>query len=426
MGAAGTVASGTAGARAGRVWSAAAVPPADHDVVVVGAGPAGLSAAAACAAAGLRTAVVAASLSPWPATYCLWADELERAAPGLGLDPAAVAAAYSPTVVRTAAGGERRLARRYARLRNDVVHAALLDRLRESGGEVVPGRVTGLRAERGREVAVLADGREVAARLVLDARGGGPGTAQQRAWGEVVDAPVGDLVPPGGALLMDWAALADPTAPPAFLYGLPLDDGTVLLEATSLAARPPVALPDLRARLTALLDAHGLRPAGGSERVAIPLDAPPRAAGPGTPLGAAAGLVHPATGYSVASSLRLGPRVAATLVDGGDPRPVVRAARPRTTAGLLALGLEVLLPLDTAATDAFFAAFFTLPERSWAAYLDVGSSPAAVAAAMGRTFRALPSDQRAHLLRTAARLGGTRAAALLSRPRAVPPRPGRG
>jgi lycopene beta-cyclase len=331
-------------------------------------------------------------------------------------------------VVRTAAGGERRLARRYARLRNDVVHAALLDRLRESGGEVVPGRVTGLRAERGREVAVLADGRELTARLVLDARGGGPGTAQQRAWGEVVDAPVGDLVPPGGALLMDWAALADPTAPPAFLYGLPLDDGTVLLEATSLAARPPVALPDLRARLTALLDAHGLRPAGASERVAIPLDAPPRAAGPGTPLGAAAGLVHPATGYSVASSLRLGPRVAAALADGGVPaaRRAVRAARARTTAGLLGLGLEVLLPLDTAATDAFFAAFFTLPERSWAAYLDVGSSPAAVAAAMGRTFRALPPDQRAHLLRTAARLGGTRAAALLSRPRAVPRRPGRG
>jgi lycopene beta-cyclase len=396
------------------VWSAAAV--AALDVVVAGAGPAGLSAAAACAAAGLRTAVVAPSSRPWPATYCLWADELERAAPGLGLDPAAVAATYSPTVVRTVAGGERRLARGYARLRNDVVHAALLELLRESGGEVVPGRVTALRAEGGREVAVLADGRELAARLVLDARGGGPGTAQQRAWGEVVAGPVGDLVPPGGALLMDWAALADPAQPPAFLYGLPLDDGTVLLEATSLAARPPVPPADLRSRLATLLDAHGLRPAGRPERVAIPLDAPPRAGGPGAPLGAAAGLVHPATGYSVASSLRLGPRVAAVLVDGGDPRPVVRAAHPRTTAGLLALGLEVLLPLGTAATDAFFAAFFTLPERAWAAYLDVGSSPAAVAAAMGRTFTALPREQRAHLLRTAARVGATRAAAALPRP----------
>ncbi|SFO71889.1 lycopene beta-cyclase [Geodermatophilus dictyosporus] len=373
------------------------------DVVVAGAGPAGLSAAAACAAAGLRTALVAPSLRVWPATYCLWADQLAAAAPALGLDPAAVAAAYAPTVVRTAAGGERRLGRDYARLRNGVLHAALLERFRAGGGEVVTGRVTGVRAEGGREVAVLAGGGERAAGVVLDARGGGPGTAQQRAWGEVVAGPVGDLVPPGGALLMDWAALADPAAPPAFLYGLPLDDGTVLLEATSLAARPPVPLDDLRARLGALLAARGLRPAGEAERVAIPLDAPRRR---GTVLGAAAGLVHPATGYSVASSLRLGPRVAAALATGRDPRPVVRAARRRTTAGLLGLGLEVLLPLDTAATDAFFAAFFTLPERAWAAYLDVGSSPAAVAAAMARTFAALPAAQRAHLLRTVLRVGG--------------------
>ncbi|WP_175471871.1 lycopene cyclase family protein [Geodermatophilus telluris] len=377
--------------------------PAPLDVLVAGAGPAGLSAAAACAAAGLRTALVAPSLRVWPATYCLWADELAAAAPSLGLDPGAVAAAYAPTVVRTAAGGERRLRRGYARLRNGALHAALLERLRSSGGEVVPGRVTGVRAEAGREVAVLSGGGERVARVVLDARGGGPGSAQQRAWGEVVAGPVGDLVPPGGALLMDWAALADPAAPPAFLYGLPLDDGTVLLEATSLAARPPVPLEHLRARLGALLADRGLRPAGEAERVAIPLDVPPRRTG--TVLGAAAGLVHPATGYSVASSLRLGPRVAGALAAGQDPRPVLRAARRRTTAGLLDLGLEVLLPLDTAATDAFFAAFFTLPERSWAAYLDVGAAPTAVAAAMARTFAALPAAQRAHLLRTAARVG---------------------
>ncbi|SFT50842.1 lycopene beta-cyclase [Geodermatophilus amargosae] len=394
------------------VWSSPAVPaavPSDADVVVAGAGPAGLSAAAACAAAGLRTVLVAPSVNPWTPTYCLWADQLDAAAGPLGLDPDAAAARYSPTVVRTAAGGERRLERDYARLRNDVVHAALLDRLRAHGGQVRTGRVTGLVRDGGREVAVLADGGRLAARAVLDARGGGPGSAQQRAWGEVVAGPAPGLVPPGGALLMDWTALADPAAPPAFLYGLPLDDGTVLLEATSLAGRPPVPLADLRARLAALLDAHGLRPAGESERVAIPLDARPRAAGPGTALGAAAGLVHPATGYSVASSLRLGPRVAATLAAGGDPRPVVRAARPRTTAGLLGLGLEVLLPLDTAATDAFFAAFFTLPERAWGGYLDVGSPPSAVAAAMARVFTALPGAQRARLLRTVARVAARRA-----------------
>jgi len=385
--------------------------PSGLDVVVAGAGPAGLSAAAACATAGLRTALVAPSLRPWPATYCLWADELAAVAPPLGLDPATAAGTCSPTVVRTVAGGEQRLDRGYARLRNDVVQPGLLDRLRAAGGEVLPGRVTRLVAEGSREVAVLADGTVLAAGVVLDARGGGPGAAQQRAWGEVVPGPVADLVPDGGALLMDWAALAAPGAPPAFLYGVPLDDGTVLLEATSLAARPPEPLEGLRSRLAALLAAHGLRPAGAPERVAIPLDSPARAAGPGTALGAAAAMVHPATGYSVAASLRLGPRLAAALASGGDGRAarrVVRAARPPATAALLGLGREVLLSLDGPATDAFFAAFFRLPERSWAAYLDVGSSPAAVAATMARTFAALAPAQRAQLLRVVVRTGADR------------------
>ncbi|MGY1650123.1 lycopene cyclase family protein [Geodermatophilus sp. SYSU D01119] len=394
------------------------------DVVVAGAGPAGLSAAAACAAAGLRTALVAPAVRPWPATYCLWADELDAAAGPLGLDPAAVpttlAARYAPTVVRTASGGERRLTRGYARLRNDAVHAALLGRFEAAGGRVVTGRVRGLvDDDGGGEVAVLADGTRLPARTVLDARGGGPATAQQRAWGEVVAGPVPDLVPPGGALFMDWTALADPGAPPAFLYGLPLDDGTVLLEATSLAARPPLPLAGLRERLAALLDAHGLRPAGEAERVAVPLDAAPRPAGPGTPLGAAAGLVHPATGYSVASSLRLGPRVAAALAAGRDPRPVVRAARPRATAALLGLGLEALLPMDAAATDAFFGAFFTLPERAWAPYLDAGSPPSAVAGAMARVFGALSPAQRARLLRGVAGGSAARLRTSLRRARAA-------
>lgn len=383
------------------------------DVVVAGAGPAGLSAAAACAAAGLRTALVAPSLRPWPHTYCLWGEELATAAEGLGLDAAAVAATWPAVTVRTAAGGEQRLGRRYARLRNDVLHAALVDRARAHGALVVPGRVAALRAEGGGEVAVLADGTELRARTVLDARGAGPGTAQQRAWGEVVAGPVDALVPPGTALLMDWTALHDPGLPPAFLYGLPLDDGTTLLEATSLAARPPVPLPDLRSRLTALLGTAGLTPVARPERVAIPLDARPRRCGPGTPLGAAAGLVHPATGYSVGASLRLGPQVAAVLAAGGDRRAArhaVLTARRRATAALLGVGREVLLPLDADATDAFFAAFFTLPERSWAAYLSTEASPAEVAAAMARTFAVLPATQRRSLLRTVARVGRPRRA----------------
>lgn len=373
------------------------------EVVIAGAGPAGLAVAAACAAAGLRTVLVAPAVRPWPQTYGLWADQLADVLPALGLDPARAADIAIDTLVRTAASGQHYLGRGYARLRNDVIHRALLDRFTAHGGEVRPGRVIGLDECR----VVLADGDTVTG-VVLDARGSsGPGTAQQRAWGEIVDATAAaDLVPSSTALLMDWTAL--PGDPPAFLYGLPMDDGRTLLEATSLAARPPEPLPALRARLHRLLTERGMVPLADAERVAIPLDAMPRR-GSAVPVGAAAGLVHPATGYSVAASLRLGPQVAAALAAGGGPvaaRQAVRSARNRVTAGLLQVGLEALLPLNAAETDRFFAAFFGLPPGNWAAYLDVGSAPGDVAAAMTRVFRGLPPATRVHLARTAIRQAG--------------------
>ena len=374
------------------------------DVVVAGAGPAGLAVAAACATRGLEVALVAPHLRPWHQTYSLWADELDAATtallgPGSG---AVLGSRYPVTVVRTG-GGRRDLGRGYARLHNDVVHGLLLDQLATGGGVTVPGTVTSVREDDGAWTATLADGTTLTAGLVVDARGGGPGSAQQRAWGERVTGDVGDLVPPGSALFMDWTTLRDPATPqpPVFLYGMALDDGSTLLEATSLAARPPVPLPHLRDRLHRLMSEAGLRTAGEPERVAIPLDAAVRR-GAGVPVGAAAGLVHPATGYSVATSLQTGGAVADAVLagaDAADVRALVRGARRRATLGLFALGREVLLGLDEEQTDTFFSTFFTLPPSAWNAYLDTGSAPSAVAATMLRVARALPPAGRRSLAR---------------------------
>lgn len=354
---------------------------------MAGAGPAGLAVAAACATRGLATVVVAPALRPWTHTYGLWADELTVAG-----------TVYPATLVRTA-DGEHDLGRPYARLDNAAVHAGLLAR--------VPDTRTGSVVEVRDRTAVLADGSTLTGGVVVDARGSGPGTAQQRAWGERVTGPVEDVVPAGSALLMDWTALRDPAEPRsvAFLYGMAMDDGSTLLEATSLAARPPVPLPELRDRLHAFCAARGLRAVGDPEKVAIPLDAAVARTG-GVPVGAAAGLVHPATGYSVAASLRLGPVVADAVLRGADAaevRALVLSRRRRATRALLGLGRDVLIGLDEAQTDAFFQAFFTLPPRAWAAYLDVGSSPAAVAASMARVAAALPPSGRRTLFAGVAR-----------------------
>lgn len=387
--------------------------PAQRRVVVMGAGPAGLATAAACADRGLAVEVVAPHFRCWSPTYGLWADELPALTAALGpTDPATAGRGsrrYRTTVVRTLTGGTVDLGRGYARLDNAVVHAALLHRLRESGGRTVVGRAH--RVVPGPPASVtLDDGTVLTGDVVVDARGGSRGTAQQRAWGERVTGPVADLVAPDTALLMDWTALRDPREPqpPAFLYGFPLDDGTTLLEATSLAARPPVPLTHLRDRLHRLLTHHGLRGVGDAERVAIPLDAH-RSPDSGVAVGAAAGWIHPATGYSLAAALRLAPVVADLLADGGDPRRAVAALQSPRTRALFALGREVLLRFDEQRTDEFFGGFFTLPPSTWTSYLDPISPPGPVAAAMVRLGPALTPATRAALGRAVVRTGLRRA-----------------
>lgn len=382
------------------------------DVVVAGSGPAGCAAAAACARQGLRTLLVApAPERVWPQTYGLWWDEVEAGVRGLALGgPARLARRLDAPVVRTCSRGERRLAPAYAVLDNAGLHAALAA---VGGVERRAGRVVDVVDEGHTAYAVLADGTRLPAAVVVDATGRrDPGRAQQRAWGEVVTGAEA-LVPRGSAVFMDWATpatLREAGNGAVFVYGMDVGDGRALVELTSLAAAPPRPLADLRTGLHALLAAVGARPVGRSERVAIPLGpVPARDTSAAVRFGAAAGLVHPATGYSVATALRLAPVLAGGIADAlGGPSAargaaVARAVLPRSrraTLGLLTRGLEVLLPLDQAGCDTFFGAFLDLPPATWRPYLDPTSPPAAVARAMGATLRALPWALRVHTVRT--------------------------
>ncbi|NHC47315.1 lycopene cyclase family protein [Motilibacter aurantiacus] len=386
------------------------------DVLVAGAGPAGMAAAAACARAGLRVTVVAPSFGAWRPTYCLWHDEAQQAAAALGLGAAEdICSAFDRALVRTGRG-QLALARRYAVLDNTATRGALQDVASAHGATFVPDRVVDTRGD---GAVRLASGRRVLAALTLDATGPGraAGLPAQRAWGEVVRGAA-PLVGEGEALFMDWATPKQTAADfPWFLYALDRGDGTALVEATSLAAGPPVSLPALRGVLQQVLERHGLEPVGlPAERVSIPLGAPPRQrSGGAVPLGAAAGLVHPATGYSVAASLLLAPRLAVAacaVVTGGADRSVVGEAvwptSRRRAWPLLRLGLDVLLALDADGLDDFFSAFFTLPERAWAGYAAAEATPQGVAAAMTRTFVALPPRLRRRVLARALSPAGAR------------------
>jgi lycopene beta-cyclase len=162
---------------------------------------------------------------------------------------------------------------------------------------------------------------------------------------------------------------------------------------------------ELAGRLAARI---GTPPAVRTEEVAIPLGgALPSRRGPVPLFGAAAGYTHPATGFSVAASLRAAPRVAAAVataartpgrVDAGPVWDAVWPRRLRRTRRLHDYGLRVLLGLDQDALATFFDTFFGLPQDVWAPYLRVDAAPREVMRTMTALLRRLPPGMRRRLL----------------------------
>lgn len=370
------------------------------DVAVVGAGPAGWLLAAACAARGLDTVVVAPRpLEVWRPTYGLWADQCAALPDGTSVTPAA-----------TVWAGERRLSRGYAVLDN----ASLLAAVRRSGARAVAGRVASMGVDGGRAVLDLRDGTRIGCGAVVDASGwrrvlsGGPppgNRAEQTAYGLVLPAALAaPLVEPGDAVFMRWGRTP---GWPSFLYAVPLPGGRTLLEETSLARRPGLPVPDLAARLTGRLAAAGVA-AGDAvdvERVRFAVDVPPARPRPGVAaFGVAAGMMHPATGYSVGDALVAAPAVADALADalplGADAAARAAHAAVWTPAArrvrrLRDWGLRALLGLPPARVPQFFDAFFSVAEGRQRAYLSGRDDVGGTAGAMTAVFLAASWPVRA-------------------------------
>ncbi|TCO53591.1 lycopene cyclase family protein [Actinocrispum wychmicini] len=338
------------------------------DVLIAGAGPAGWALAAHCARLGLETAVVAPHpLRPWRPTYGLWGDELAMLPPNV--------TAAEPAVIRAYTTKAHVIPRRYAILSNERLLAALTKNVTAITGKVV---------RTGPDSVDLADGRTIAARTVVNATGSRGGTAEQTAFGIIVPAEVAaPLVPPGEAVFMDWRSRHN-----TFLYAVPLGEGRVLLEETSLARRPAQDFRILRQALAERLEPYGIPLLHNeSERVRFPLDVPRPRRAKVLPFGAAAGFVHPAAGYSVGEAFRLAPRIAAAIAAGDDPWPALWPARAKLVHSLRHWGLEALLSLSAVETRQFFELFFDLPPDAQRGYLSGRDDPGGTAAAMLSIFR---------------------------------------
>lgn len=374
----------------------------DCDVAVIGDGPAGTALAAEATALGVDAVLVGES-HPWTATYGVWADEVHETSLWGALGDSMFTSVDDDVV---AFGAHRhQLGRRYGIVDNAVARAHLRD-----GVRVCHGRVHRVHPGPG-ATEVHGDFGVLSARWVVDATGAGSAllgpvrrsaSAWQTAVGVVLDQiPAGALIDADQTVLMDFRRVDGPEAPvPTFCYVVRVADGW-LVEETVLSASVMVGADVLRARLINRLggDPEIVESARRTEHVSIPMDAPGAIAPTrASVFGAAAGYVHPATGFSVGASLRAAPRVAvaiAAAIDGGpDPTGAVWTRSMRATRRLHRYGAAVLAGLDDEQTRAFFDVFFDRPAHRWAPYLQLDAQPGAVMSTMAAMFAAAPWSLR--------------------------------
>lgn len=396
--------------------------PRSVDVAVIGDGPAGSALASACTALHLDTVLVGPD-DPWSNTYATWIDDLA------GVEDQHLLAARVMPVMEVHADRSATLQRSYAVIDNDVLRRRLrsgLDHLARRVTEVAPHG-----AGSARHLVTCGDGTRLDAAVVVDTAGwpaafagrltAGPPPAWQTAIGVVLDEPPeGDL---GRPTFMDFRPIgsgrhdAESSVGPAgvatFCYCLPVADGW-LVEETVLAARPSVEPIALLPRLAARLGRHPdglLADSVRTEYVRIPMGGPrPRPDQPVVAFGAAAGYVHPATGFSIAASLQAAPRVAAAIADAVAEAapgravgtvPIAEAvwpARMRRTRVLHDYGLEMMLKLEPGEVREFFGAFFALGDDVWPAYLRLDSPPGEVSRVMAELFRSVSWPMRRRLM----------------------------
>lgn len=371
------------------------------DIAIVGAGPAGRMLARACAARGLEVVVVdpdpEAGFAP---TYAMFRDEVPD-----DLLPAVVA--EWPSVQVLADGQELTLPTGYVRLGSAAAHAAL---------SLPPSvRVAAARVEAAHRIEqhvelTLEGGGTVRARRVVDASGHRPvllprpaARHEQIALGGTLRGPHGMSEP----LFMDFRGAAH--SPPSFLYALPLSDEELFVEETVLLTALRPTWEHLEERLRERLDGMGLRgELTLEERCRIPMDPALPAHAFLLGFGAAAAMVHPATGYQLGAAAALAGPLADCLADTlHEPlEPAVSAGwsvlwppHRRHTRSMYLFGAEFLAGLDHVDLQRFFAVFFQIPAAKLRRYLSHDAKVSDVASTMLAVYGRVPADLRWALTR---------------------------
>ncbi|CAL6390590.1 unnamed protein product [Bathycoccus prasinos] len=403
------------------------------DCLIIGAGPAGLAIAAETAKKGLSVGVVAPD-APFVNNYGVWLDEFKA----IGLEHTLLHK-YEDTLVwydDSDPESGRSLGRPYGQVCRRRLREHLLSECKKSGVKYLPGIVDRVQhfssseekpsEIRGRFLKTDASSRgnygegstdvdlagvanddfekdfEVFSDLVVCSTGhnremlryeSGPPPGWQTAYGIEVTIP-NHPWEKNKAVFMDFRQ-ADPELKgemrnsrkedgswrvPSFLYVLPVDENTVFVEETCLVARVQIPFDELKRRLYRRLTRMGVEV--DQEKIIeeeaswIPLGGTPPVSPQRTlAYGAAAGMVNPASGYSITKSLGEAPGVAEAIYEGfqkaketKDYSEISHAAwdrlwgyERRRQIGFYQFGMELLISLRIEQMRNFFGTFFGLP-----------------------------------------------------------------
>lgn len=403
------------------------------DLVVIGCGPAGLALAAESAKLGLRVGLIGPDL-PFTNNYGVWEDEFQD----LGLE-GCIEHAWQDTLVYLDDDDPIFVGRAYGRVSRHLLHEELLRRCIESGVSYFCSKVERIiEAANGHSLVACEHGIVVHCRLATVASGaasgkllqyevGGPKVSVQTAYGvevEVENSPYD----PSLMVFMDYRDYKKQKVEfleaqyPTFLYVMPMSQTRLFFEETCLASKDALPFNLLKERLMSRLETMGIRiirtyeeewsyiPVGGSL---------PNAEQKTIAFGAAASMVHPATGYSVVRSLSEAPKYAteiAKILKHGRSRGMLSSlssAEMASTQAWKALwpkerkrqrsfflfGLALILQLDIEGTRTFFHAFFRLPKWMWQGFLGSTLSSADLVLFAFYMFVIAPNEMRMCLIR---------------------------
>ncbi|XP_061359741.1 lycopene epsilon cyclase, chloroplastic isoform X1 [Gastrolobium bilobum] len=376
------------------------------DLVVIGCGPAGLALAAESGKLGLKVGLIGPDL-PFTNNYGVWEDEFK----GLGLE-GCIEHVWKDTIVYLDNKDPILIGRSYGRVSRHLLHEELLRRCVESGVSYLNSRVERIvEASNGHSHVVCEYDIVVPSRLVTVASGaasgkllqyevGGPKVSVQTAYGVEVEVE-NNPYDPSLMVFMDYRDYMKQNVQcleanyPTFLYAMPMSRTRVFFEETCLVSKDAMPFDLLKKKLFSRLNTMGIRitktyeeewsyiPVGGSL---------PNTEQKNLAFGAAASMVHPATGYSVVRSLSEAPKYAsaiASILKEGRETDIITHERSKENLSMQAwntlwpqerkrqrafflFGLALILQLDIEGIRTFFRTFFCLPNWMWQGFL--GSS----------------------------------------------------